>query len=60
MRHELLQGAETSEVSKLRHYVALGSLIWWVIVWSVCAIGFIQLCVVAPNSELLKLLTGLV
>jgi|SRR5690242_4776805 len=43
MRHELLYGAETSHVSKLRFYVALGSLIWWVIVWSVCGIGFTQL-----------------
>ena len=43
MRPEHLHGAETSHVSDLRFYVALGSLIWWVIVWSVCAIGFTQL-----------------
>ncbi|KAF3009510.1 hypothetical protein E8E13_003997 [Curvularia kusanoi] len=43
MRPEHLQGAETSNVSNLRFYVALGSLVWWVIVWSVCGIGFTQL-----------------
>ncbi|KAJ4330743.1 Ceramide glucosyltransferase [Didymella glomerata] len=43
MRSELLQSAETSNGSKVQYYVALGSLIWWVIVWSVCGIGFTQL-----------------
>ncbi|KAG9197926.1 hypothetical protein G6514_000708 [Epicoccum nigrum] len=43
MRPEHPHGAETSHVSNLRFYVALGSLVWWVIVWSVCAIGFTQL-----------------
>ncbi|KAF3045897.1 hypothetical protein E8E12_005445 [Didymella heteroderae] len=43
MRPELLQSAETSNGSKVQYYVALGSLIWWVIVWSVCGIGFTQL-----------------
>ncbi|KAF9691437.1 hypothetical protein EKO04_010739 [Ascochyta lentis] len=43
MRHELFQSAETNNVSKLRFYVATASLIWFVIVWSVCAIGFTQL-----------------
>jgi hypothetical protein len=45
MRSELLQSAETSNGSKVQYYVALGSLIWWVIVWSVCGIGFTQLYV---------------
>jgi ceramide glucosyltransferase len=43
MRPEPLQSAETSNGSKVQYYVALGSLIWWVIVWSVCGIGFTQL-----------------
>ena len=45
MRSELLQSAETSNGSKVQYYVTLGSLIWWVIVWSVCGIGFTQLYV---------------
>jgi hypothetical protein len=45
MRSELFQSAETSNGSKVQYYVALGSLIWWVIVWSVCGIGFTQLYV---------------
>lgn len=45
MRFEVLQSAETSNGSKAQYYLALGSLIWWVIVWSVCGIGFTQLYV---------------
>lgn len=52
MRPEHLQGAETSNVSRLRFYVALGSLIWWVIVWSVCGIGFTQLYATLSTSLL--------
>ena len=54
MRRELLQDAETSNVSKLRFYVALGSLIWWVIVWCVCAIGFTQLYTTSSTSYFRK------
>jgi ceramide glucosyltransferase len=35
--------ATRDDVSRLRFIVATGSLIWWVVVWNVCAIGFIQL-----------------
>ena len=53
--HPHAHGAETSHVSNLRFYVALGSLIWWVIVWSVCAIGFTQLYAYAtPSTSLLQ------
>lgn len=50
MRHELFQSAENSNVSELRFYVATGSLIWFVIVWSVCAIGFTQLYATLSTS----------
>lgn len=54
MRPEHPHGAETSHVSDLRFYVALGSLIWWVIVWSVCAIGFTQLYITPSTLLLLR------
>lgn len=35
--------SETDDVSMLRTLVATGCLIWFVVVWFVCAIGFTQL-----------------
>ncbi|KAI4685641.1 hypothetical protein J4E81_008793 [Alternaria sp. BMP 2799] len=35
--------ATGQHVSMSRTIIATGCLIWWVIVWSVCAIGFVQL-----------------
>jgi ceramide glucosyltransferase len=36
-------GTETEDVSMLRTVIASGCLIWFVVVWFVCAIGFTQL-----------------
>jgi ceramide glucosyltransferase len=35
--------AEANDVSMLRTIVATGCLIWFVVVWFVCGIGFTQL-----------------
>lgn len=43
MRREGTGDARTDHVSMVRFYVALVCLIWFVIVWIVCAIGFTQL-----------------
>jgi ceramide glucosyltransferase len=34
---------ETKDVSMLRTIIATSCLIWFVVVWAVCAIGFTQL-----------------
>jgi len=42
MRRAAALDSETDHVP-LRMYIALGCLVWFVIVWCVCAIGFTQL-----------------
>lgn len=43
MLHASTFAAETDHVSMLRTLIATSCLVWFVVVWSVCAIGFIQL-----------------
>jgi ceramide glucosyltransferase len=40
---DFAHGTETNNVSMLRTIVAVGCLIWFVVVWAVCGIGFTQL-----------------
>ncbi|KAJ4293615.1 Ceramide glucosyltransferase [Kalmusia sp. IMI 367209] len=63
MRRAAPQDAGTDHVSMVRFYVSLVCLVWFIVVWIVCAIGVVQLfryyskrprpaiCLTAPNEQ---------